>query len=451
MYFLPESSQKCEYTISTTRRPAMWISEEGRVSLTPDDWIARRAIRRLFTFDSSDFYGSDFSATEIHFLSWYSSSYPSTIWWECIIRILVDEARYWASTAPTISSTPDTRDATDDPSSQTCEFLCEPSSERVSDDIYAWTIDTVCISYFWYHRIEKYEILRFTPWSPTARDIESCRICDDKVRRFIDSHIVPHLLITIRPSMYCDDERIWSDFEISSGDGEEIFPLFSCDGESIFPIEIIASSTSWAFVVERGENLLICTYPRDEFSSTSTTHECLACIGVYGDDFLLMSPSPHRLIPGFTTSWLRYFDIECSQSKCERLYSRHSIIRAKCPIIETIGHSECICSTDIAMVPHFLRDIRETPFHWDFSETIATRLEDDFEYFCSSDGFLRSESTISISRYDLLIRETSDRVLIPWIFYIRKKCSSWKCRREYEYDAEADDEAKHRRWLLSRV
>jgi len=78
--------------------------------------------------------------------------------------------------------------------------------------------------------------------------------------------------------MIRDDERIRMDLQISSRDSEEIFSLFSCDGESIFSIEIISSSTSRAFVVERRESLFVCAYSCDELGSTSTTHECFAGI-----------------------------------------------------------------------------------------------------------------------------------------------------------------------------
>lgn len=75
-----------------------------------------------------------------------------------------------------------------------------------------------------------------------------------------------------------DDERIGTDFEISTGNSEEIFSFFTCYGDRIFSIEIMSDTTSSTLIVESGESLLICTDPGDELGSTSATHECFASI-----------------------------------------------------------------------------------------------------------------------------------------------------------------------------
>ena len=102
-----------------------------------------------------------------------------------------------------------------------------------------------------------------------------------------------------------------------------------------------------------------------------------------------------EVIPFFSCG--RYACLICFIGKCECFECRDGVVWFKFSITEATCYTELICSTDIAVIPHILIDVREAPLSAYFGQSDITCTEENSEYFSTCDIVFDTIRTISVA------------------------------------------------------
>lgn len=195
----------------------------------------------------------------------------------------------------------------------------------------------------------------------------------------------------------------------------------------------IARSKGWSrdttartLITEYFLGILVGAYTEDELCCFSSGYLGIECIFMCRDDIVVIHKLLHWHIPWSPISRNWRWHTKCPKAKSYRFKCRDSVIGAESPILKTFCYSFWCCSTYIGMIPHRSWYIWEASLFCHLTEILTAREEYHLEYLGTGDGFLWTKCPISESWDHLLIRESDDRVLVPWISDIWE-CCRWYC------------------------
>lgn len=204
-------------------------------------------------------------------------------------------------------------------------------------------------------------------------------------------------------------------------------------------MEISACLTPCALIREGRLRACVFLESDDELSGFPTRYLCTESVAVSGHDVVGIRELLECFIPLFACR--SYIESKGFISKCECFERCHRIVWSEFPISKSVGYTESMGCTDVAMIPHRCLYIGEAFLSDCFWNWCIAGSEEYREELCSGNIILCSIPSITVSVCESLCLEIEDRIFVPRVFYIGEisesevrhnvQCAQYKERRDF--------------------